>query len=421
MLINDLRFLYFLFQMSKGIARQEVPVYFDGKVLLVKNVTKYTTCSDVVHMLMLKSGISIERISSYTLFEVTGDLQRMLQGRTRIIKTLRSWGCEKDSFRFVLRNTEEDKTCLLNNQCYKLINHSHNVNCSEGTTSDTKLPGSPLELNINNVVNPNNNDSLVKHAHDKSLKQDAYENTMKGTHIKFINSGDDLHPPERNEKISKTCRSKKSKGKQIFFKKCLSSLIPFHKSKRLLQKDGKSAGNKNEKLLKHAHVDCNENLIGEIDDLLRNQFHTLEEQCRYYWNSNSESDDESDFEDEKSSYRDTDLNNAFLKGVTEASEELNVGGSFNYSDVYGSDLNDAFVNSHHGINDSFCLTDVLEGDDESFSDSSECELDKNITSCDVVRNIFCGHLPGGAIAEDEEMDSFMRTYIYESDSEESLV
>ena len=401
--------------MSRCIFRQNVPVYFDGKVLLVKNVTKYTTCSDVVHMLVLKSGISIERNSSYNLFEGTGDLERMLSGRTRIIKTLRSWGCEKGNFRFVLRKIEEDKTCLLKDQRYILTQYSHKVNCSKGITSDTK--SSDMPLNINNVVNPNNNE----HSHDKSLKQDGYENTMKGTHIKFINSDDDSHLPERNGKISTTCRSRKSKGKQIFFKKYLSSLIPFHKSKRLLQKDGKSTGNKNEKLLKHAHADCHENLISEIDDLLRNQFHTHEERCRYYWNSNSESDDESDFEDEASFYRDTDLNNAFLKGVTDVSEELNVGASFNYSHVYGDDLNDAFVNNYHGINDSFCLSDVFEDNDQSFSDNSECELDKNITSCDVVRNIFCGHSPGGALAEDEEMDSFMRTHLYESDSDESLV
>ena len=246
---------------------------------------------------------------------------------------------------------------------------------------------------------------------------------MKGTHIKFINADDDSHIPERNKKIhvSETCHNRKSKGKQICFKKYLSSLIPFHKSKRLLQKDNNSAGIKNEKHLKTAHTDSNENLMSGIDNLLHNQFHTLEERCRYFWNSNSESDDESDFEDEASFYRDTDLNNAFLKGVTEVSDELNVGASFDYSDIYCGDLNDAFVNDHNVINGSSCLSDVLEDNDESFSDNSECDLlDKNITSCDVVRNIFCAHSPGGALAEDEEMDSFMRTHIYESDSEESL-
>ena len=90
------------FQMSRRIFRQEVLVHFHGAVLLVKNVTKYTTCSDVVHMLLLKSGLSVDQISSYALFETTGDLERMLSGRTRIMKTLRSWGCEKDNFRFVL-------------------------------------------------------------------------------------------------------------------------------------------------------------------------------------------------------------------------------------------------------------------------------------------------------------------------------
>ena len=96
--------------------------------------------------------------------------------------------------------------------------------------------------------------------------------------------------------------------------------------------------------------------------------------------------------------------------MTEVSKELNVGASFSYSDVYGGDLNDVFVNNHHGINDSFCLSDVFEDNDESFSDNSDSELDKNITRCDVVRNIFCGHSPGRAFAEDE--DTATDTYVY---------
>ena len=169
------------------------------------------------------------------------------------------------------------------------------------------------------------------------------------------------------------------------------------------------------------HKDSNDNLMAEIDDLLHDQFDSLEERCRYYWNSNSESDEDSDFEDEASFYRDIDLNNAFLKGVTIESAKLNIGASFDYSKVYCGDLNDAFVNEHNGLNDSSYLSDILEDHFESLSENSDCELDRNITSCDVVRNIFCGHSPGRPIAEDDEMDSFMRTHIYESDSEESLV
>ena len=71
-----------------------------------------------------------------------------------------------------------------------------------------------------------------------------------------------------------------------------------------------------------ARKNSNDSLVAEIDDLLHNQFHSLEERCRYYRYSNSELDEESDFEDEASFYRDTDLNNAFRKGVTEMSSKL---------------------------------------------------------------------------------------------------
>ena len=92
-----------------------------------------------------------------------------------------------------------------------------------------------------------------------------------------------------------------------------------------------------------------------------------------------------------------------------------------YSDVYGGDLNNAFVNEHNDMIDSSYMSDILDDRFQSLSEKSDCELERNNTSCDVVRIIFCGHSPDGAIAEDDEMDSFMRTHIYESDSEESLV
>ena len=101
--------------------------------------------------------------------------------------------------------------------------------------------------------------------------------------------------------------------------------------------------------------------------------------------------------------------------------KLHVEATFDDSDIDCCDLNDAFVNEFNILNVSSCLSDILDDSFESVRENSECELDRNITSCDVVRNIFSGHSPGGAIAEDDEMDSFMRTHVYESDSEESLV
>ena len=378
--------------MNKLPFRQEVPVSFDDKVLVVKNIIKYTTCSDVVHMLLLKSGLSFERISSYALFEATGDLERMLQGKTRIMKTLRSWGCEKDNFRLVVRNVEEDKSC-------RLIQYSDIANNRESITFCAGSPGS----NMSNVEPIKNN--AMKDSHETNA------DTQKGTHIRYIDTAVKDQP--------KPCGRGKSKGKQVCLRKYLSNLIPFRKHKRSLQTDNKSKETTKTAHKEPSNKDSKDALMAEIDDLLHNQFHSLEERCRYYWNSNSESDAESDFEDEASFYRDTDLNDAFLNGLTGHNSKLNVEATFDDSEIDRCDLNDAFVNGHNGLNNaSSYLSDILDDSFESAVENSE--LDRNITSCDVVRNIFSGHSPGGAIAEDDEMDSFMRTHIYESDSEESL-
>ena len=274
---------------------------------------------------------------------------------------------------------------------------------------------------MNTRVNSINNDSSVKYSHEKVPKQKDFGNAMKGADIRFINIEDKLHLPGENGYHSKVHNSRKSKGKQVCFKKYLSSLIRFRKPKRPLKKDSNSVDATKTVKNEPAHKNSNDSLVAEIDDLLHNQFHSLEERCRYYWYSNSESDEESDFEDEASFYRDTDLNNAFLKGVAEMCSKQGAEASEDYSDVYGGDLNDPFVNEHNDLIDSSYMSDILDDSFESFSENSYFELDRNITSCDVVRNIFCGHSPGDAIAEDDEMDSFMRTHIYESDSEESFV
>ena len=154
-------------------------------------VTKYTTCSDVVHMLQLKSGLSVDRISSYALFETTGDFERMLSGRTRIMKTLRSWGCEKDNFRFVLGKIEEDNHCRLIR--YRDIRHS-----SARAKFDTISPGLHQELDMNTRANSINNDSSVKYSHEKVPKQKDLGNAMKGADIRFINIEYKLHLPGEN-------------------------------------------------------------------------------------------------------------------------------------------------------------------------------------------------------------------------------
>ena len=395
--------------------RQQVPVYFNGKSLFVKNVTKYTTCSDVVHMLVLKLELPLDKISSFALFEGTGDIERMLQSRTRITKTIRSWGCEKDNFKFILKEIENDKACMVKEQCDALDNMAHSTGDKDVDTND--LLHSPLQVKgkVNNLTN---NDSLVKYAVKKSLKQNleqfntssGQKNTNRKKLMKRIMKGKDDKESlgGNNSKVQK-----KSEGKKAIFQKCFRDLISLGKTKRNLKRSavretGDGADSEEE------YLPSNIRFVDGADLALETQFRTLRERCRYYWNSNSESDDESDVEGGEGSF--TDLNHAFMKTVR---EDYSVNRT-DISSIYSSDLNTAFIHENRESRDISKLFEFIDDTDVSISDISSCELEQNITSCDVVRNIFCGQSPGGDFSEDEAMDSFMRTRIMDSDSDESF-
>ena len=244
--------------MSRRLLRREVPVHFDGKVVLVKNVTKYTTCGDVVHMLLLKSGLFVKQISSYALFEATDDLERMLPGRARIMKTLRSWGCEKDNFRLVLRNTEEDKSC-------KLIQYKDIANSCDRNTFAAGPSGSNEELHKKNVHNARTG------SYDTTGKQEDCVDKKKRTNIRFIDADDKKTLQEKNGKHFKTCDMSKSKGKQICLRKYLSNLIPFRKQKRSMQTDNKSKEITKIEHTEPSNKDSKGTWMAEIDDLLHKQ------------------------------------------------------------------------------------------------------------------------------------------------------
>ena len=126
--------------------------------------------------------------------------------------------------------------------------------------------------------------------------------------------------------------------------------------------------------------------ISDFVEAVEMQFETLEERCRYYWNLNSDSDDESDSNDNDRSCDSvsklddtflnsvTDVNSYETNGVTEVSIHEEDSG-LTHSDKSVGDVNDSFCDESTEMNDASYLSDS----DDSFSDTTDCEI--GINSC----------------------------------------
>ena len=413
-------------QMSRRLFRQQVPVYYKGIRILVKNVTKYTTCNDVVHMLMIKLEIPVDRISSFALFEVTGDLEKMLQSRTRVMKTMRSWGCERDNFCFILRNIENDKACMYKDDCDSAFeNVSTSVYGNENVNNEFLNSPLPVQVNRNVLVN---DQTMVKYALKKSLKdngQPTHLNTSRksNTRKRVMNSSHHARsdtPTVKSEtstslgKKSELKKQKKPNRKTGVFQKCVYDFISLKKPKRMFKRSDRREpgdGADSEEEYRMSNI----RFIDGADISAETQFRTLEERCRYFWNTNSESDDESDCDDELTNF--SDLNHAFVRPVREefSDEGIEVTG------VDSNDLNTAFIDETKESRDyASKLFEFIDDSDVSISDISSCEWEQNVSSRDVVRDLFCRQKPGCSFVQNEEMDSFMTTRIMDSDSDEGL-
>ncbi|XP_060558225.1 uncharacterized protein LOC132718528 [Ruditapes philippinarum] len=85
--------------------RFEIPFIFNGKTVILK-VTKFSTCDDVIHMILHKFGQPITKVALYAMYERTLSMERQLSGRSLVYKVWRSWGCERKHFQFLIKCKE---------------------------------------------------------------------------------------------------------------------------------------------------------------------------------------------------------------------------------------------------------------------------------------------------------------------------
>ena len=87
---------------AKGPQYHDIPIVIDGKAKILKSVTKFTTCDDVINKLP-KTGAPL------AVFQTANGEVKELKGKTNLLKIWRSHGSSKKSV-FVVKQSEGGKT-----------------------------------------------------------------------------------------------------------------------------------------------------------------------------------------------------------------------------------------------------------------------------------------------------------------------
>ena len=86
---------------------RKVIVNVDGQSMATEGVTRYTTCDDVIEMVFYNNPVDTD---SYALFESSCGVERMLYGKDSVLKVMRSWGADQNSFTLLARKVDNVKS-----------------------------------------------------------------------------------------------------------------------------------------------------------------------------------------------------------------------------------------------------------------------------------------------------------------------
>ena len=89
--------------------KQTLDILVDGKRKRLRGVTKYTTCDDVIKMVIKKTIQPHGEKPMYAVFESFNGEERQLSKKDRIIKVLRSWGSDSEKIVISVRRNDDVK------------------------------------------------------------------------------------------------------------------------------------------------------------------------------------------------------------------------------------------------------------------------------------------------------------------------
>ena len=181
--------------------KRSVIIDFSGQKMCIQGVTRYTTCDDVIEMLFYKSPNSGES-DSYALFESSYCVERMLSGKGSVLKVIRSWGAEKNSFTLVLRKVDNIRSNMATlSQARRKLRKMRSQNAK--LSVPPAVDNSTIQANLNIFNN--------KHVKEKNIdnieKRDEKEQSGKLGILKRFLSDVVLHKKKQDKKMPTACWS----------------------------------------------------------------------------------------------------------------------------------------------------------------------------------------------------------------------
>jgi len=108
-----------------NLGRFKIAFQFAGTTNVLK-ITKFTTCDDVIEMVLLARGENSDP-THYVMYEMTSGAQRVLQGRDLVVKVWRSWGCEGRNFSFRIDRKRDAEVARGGGLCLKKFSPENNI------------------------------------------------------------------------------------------------------------------------------------------------------------------------------------------------------------------------------------------------------------------------------------------------------
>ncbi|XP_045175484.2 uncharacterized protein LOC123536391 [Mercenaria mercenaria] len=158
----------------------DVPMKIDGNLKYVKGVSKYTTCGDVIKMVLKKTEEGKENGTpeAFGIYESSRGIERLLPAKSRVLKVMRSWGMDAD-YEFIFRkvNTAFVAPKMSEAKRRKLTNRQRSTNKYENVE---KLAG---------LVHSHKT-RLNKHDADNEFVKEIYFNDSDSSMDEFISHVD---------------------------------------------------------------------------------------------------------------------------------------------------------------------------------------------------------------------------------------
>ncbi|KAL4236896.1 Peptidylglycine alpha-amidating monooxygenase COOH-terminal interactor protein-1 [Mactra antiquata] len=338
-------------------------------------VTKYSTCNDVIHMILHKSGIPPSQVKAFALYEKTGSVERILHGHALVYKIWRSWGCEKNNFRFLVKDSERRK----------------------GT--ENQIVTSTVEGHIDHIYNKH----YSKVSDSMTLKRSSRQSSL----IKCVESVPYAQNAGRHD--AKVTSESQLSGKQIVLGRYLYDVLKVATSNKQSICDSllvRESGDGKENSIFLTGNDVTYGRKNSVPGFIDNSGSSGVDDAQTMNDSNEFSNEYNSVDSECASCvgETVTLDTAFVKTSYDSDSDEGI----DVTSVESVDLDAAFIDETTKFKIDSDLDNVLATFDEISEPVNELYKSKSRSRSSMIKNFFA---KDERLSEDDEMESFMHSRI----------